>query len=93
MSWASVEGRLTPAQRCVLRELLARYEELKKALIAVRRSILVIIYHLLARRVGYQDLGEDYFDRHNTAVQRRRLIRRLESLGLKVTAEEIPQAA
>ena len=53
----------------------------------------MIIYHVLARKVGYQDLGEDYFDRHNTVVQRRRLIRRLESLGLKVTAEEIPQAA
>ena len=65
----------------------------KKALIAVGHSILVIIYHVLARRVGYQDLGEDYFDRHNTVVQRRRLIRRLESLGLRVTAEEIPQAA
>ena len=65
----------------------------KKALIAVGHSILVIIYHVLARKVGYQDLGEDYFDRHNTVVQRRRLIRRLESLGLKVTAEEIPQAA
>ncbi len=65
----------------------------KKALIAVGHSILVIIYNLLSRRVGYQDLGEDYFDRHNTEVQRRRLIRRLESLGLRVTAEEIPQAA
>ncbi len=78
--------------------LAAQYHRLvrrmgkKKALIAVGHSILVIIYNLLSRRVGYQDLGEDYFDRHNTEVQRRRLIRRLESLGLKVTAEEIPQA-
>jgi transposase len=91
MAWAAShsKGTYLAAQ---FHRLIRRMGK-KKALIAVGHSILVIIYHILSKRVGYQDLGEDYFDRHNTDVQRRRLIRRLESLGLKVTAEEIPQVA
>jgi transposase len=91
MAWAAShsKGTYLAAQ---FHRLIRRMGK-KKALIAVGHSILVIIYHILSKRVGYQDLGEDYFDRHNTDVQRRRLIRRLESLGFKVTAEEIPQVA
>ena len=91
MAWAASHSKGTYLAAQFHR--LVRRMGQKKALIAVGHSILVIIYHVLSRRVGYQDLGEDYFDRHNTEVQRRRLIRRLESLGLKVTAQEIPQVA
>jgi transposase len=79
--------------------LAAQYRRLvrrmgkKKALVAVGHSILVIVYHVLANRASYQELGGDYFDRRNTARQRQRLIRQLESLGLKVTVEEMAQAA
>ena len=79
--------------------LAAQYHRLvrrmgkKKALVAVGHSILVIVYHVLANRASYQELGGDYFDRRNTARQRQRLIRQLESLGLKVTVEEMAQAA
>jgi transposase len=59
-----------------------------KALVAVAHSILVIVYHMLARRLNYQDLGEDYFDRHQTEKQRTRLVHKLEALGFKVTIEE-----
>jgi transposase len=65
----------------------------KKALVAVGHSILVIVYHVLSRRVSYAELGGDYFDRRNVEAQRQRLIRRLESLGLKVTIEELGEAA
>jgi transposase len=65
----------------------------KKALVAVGHSILVIVYHVLSRRVSYAELGGDYFDRRNVEAQRQRLIRRLESLGLKVTIEDLGEAA
>lgn len=65
----------------------------KKALVAVGHSILVIVYHVLEIRASYYELGGDYFDRQNTAALRARLIRKLETLGLKVTVEEIPEAA
>jgi transposase len=79
--------------------LAAQYKRLvkrmgkKKALIAVGHSILVIAYHVVQTRTKYQDLGGDYFERRNVATQRKRLIRQLESLGVKVTVEEIKEAA
>jgi transposase len=65
----------------------------KKALVAVGHSILVMVYHVLQNRVGYQELGGDYFDRRNVDKQRKRLIRQLEALGVKVTVEEVKEAA
>lgn len=65
----------------------------KKALIAVAHSMLVIIYHILSRKEHFHELGGDYFDRHNQQTLRHHLIRRLESLGLKVTVQELNQAA
>ena len=58
-----------------------------KALVAVSRSILVIVWHLLADPdADYHDLGADFHTRH-TDVQRkiRNHIRQLEALGLHVT--------
>lgn len=65
----------------------------KKALVAVGHSLLVMIYHVLARQMSYQELGGDYFDKQNVETQRQRLIRRLEATGLRVTVEEIENAA
>ena len=65
----------------------------KKALVAVGHSILVIAYHVLQTRTPYQELGSEYFERRNVDKQRKRLIRQLESLGMKVTVEEIKEAA
>jgi len=65
----------------------------KKALVAVGHRILVIVYHVLQNRTSYQDLGGDYFDRRNKEKQRKRLMRQLESLGVKVTVEEVKEAA
>lgn len=67
---------------------LARRMGKKKALVAVGHSILIIVYHVLSRRTPYQELGGDYFDRHDAEAQKRRLIRKLEALGLKVTVEK-----
>jgi transposase len=68
---------------------LARRRGKKKAIVAVGRSILVIIWHLLANpNTRFDDLGADFYDRHlNTSVKRRNHIRQLEALGYKVTLE------
>jgi transposase len=65
----------------------------KKALVAVGHSILVIAYHVLKNKHTYQELGGDYFDKRYAEKRRTRLIKQLQSLGLKVTVEELPQAA
>jgi transposase len=79
--------------------LAARYQRLvkrmpkKKALVAIGHGILRVVYHLLQRRVGYADLGGEYFTRQQVDRQRQRLVKRLEALGVKVTIEEVAQAA
>jgi len=65
----------------------------KKALVAVGHTILVIVWHVLKKKASYQELGGDYFDRRHKEQQKKRLIRQLESLGLKVTIEELERAA
>jgi transposase len=79
--------------------LRAKYQRLvkrmpkKKALVAVAHTLLVIAYHLLSRRVPYTELGSDHVDRQQVERQRRRLVERLEALGVKVTIEEVAEAA
>ncbi len=65
----------------------------KKALVAIAHSLLVIIYNILKQRESYKELGVDYLDKRNVENHRRRLIRQLEGLGLRVTVEEVGQAA
>jgi transposase len=68
---------------------LARRRGKKKAIVAVGRSILVIIWNLLADPdTRFHELGADHYDRHvNTLAKRRNHIRQLEALGYKVTLE------
>jgi transposase len=56
----------------------------KKAVIAVAHSLLVIVYHVLAKGEPYQDLGPDYFRRQDKEQQARRFVRQLETLGYRV---------
>ncbi len=56
----------------------------KKAVVAVAASILTAAYHMLQRGTLYEDLGPHYFDRRDQAKVAKRLIRRLEELGLHV---------
>lgn len=65
----------------------------KKALVAIAHSLLVIIYNIMKERECYKELGGDYQDKRNVENHRRRLIRQLEGLGLRVTVEEVGQAA
>jgi len=66
---------------------LVRRTGRQKALVAVARSILVIIWHLLADPTArFIDLGADYYDqRINKDRKTRNLIRQLQALGHQVT--------
>lgn len=65
----------------------------KRATIAVAHNLLVIAYYILRDGTCYQDLGPDYFDRLDPEGLRRRLTKRLQGLGFKVTLEPLTQAA
>ena len=99
-----LRSALTESARAAARSkgtyLAAQYARLKgrrgskKAAIAVGHSILVIAYHVLAREVPYEELGEDYFHRQRSSeAYAKRLVRQLERLGHKVALEPLPQSA
>lgn len=56
----------------------------KRALIAVAHSILVTIWHLLARPLPYADLGPHHFRRPPATEQAERLVHRLQQMGYAV---------
>ena len=55
-----------------------RHRGHKKTVTAVAHAMLVTAYHLLTRRVTYQELGADYFDRRHAERVTRRAIQALE---------------
>jgi transposase len=59
----------------------------KKARIATAHKQLKIAFLIIRDGVRYKDLGSNYFDRRNAERTKRRLVERLEGLGLKVTLE------
>jgi transposase len=68
---------------------IARRRGKRRAIVAVGRSILVIVWHLLSDPTGrFHDLGADFYDtRSNAERAKRNHIRQLEALGYKVTLE------
>jgi transposase len=64
-------------------------------LAAIARSILVIIFHLLAdRETRYHDLGPDHYDTRTGRDRKiRNHIRHIQALGLQVTITAIEPAA
>ncbi len=66
--------------------LLARRGK-KRAAVAVARSILVIVYHLLRDHEPYQELGVTYLDQRDKQAAQRRLVRRLQALGFDVSLQ------
>jgi transposase len=68
----------------------------KRALVALGHTILVIIYHILTERKPYHELGGTSFDQREREQVERRLVRRLERLGYRVSlqsADPSPQLA
>jgi transposase len=65
----------------------------KKALGAVKHSILIACWHMLSTGELYVDLGGDYFRKRDPERITKRLVAQLQALGHQVTLEELPQAA
>ncbi len=68
---------------------IARRRGAKRAMVAVGRSILIIIWHLLSDPTArFHDLGPGFYDTRSNADRRKRNhVRQLEALGYKVTLQ------
>lgn len=55
-----------------------------KAIIAVASSMLTAVFHMLRSDSAYKELTASHFDRRDSAKQIKRLVKRLEQLGIKV---------
>jgi transposase len=68
---------------------IARRRGAKRAIVAVGRSILIIVWHLLADpEARFHDLGGDFYHaRIDTERRKRNHIRQLEALGYTVTVQ------
>ncbi len=70
--------------------LAARYRRIagrrgaKRAIMAVAHRLLIIVYHVIAHRVPYRELGADYLDHRRPAATADHLLRRLRQLGVEV---------
>ncbi len=94
LDWTLEEAALAAA-RSKDTYLAAQYQRLrprrghKKALGAVKHSIIVAAWHMLSTGELYRDLGGDYFQRRDPAKTTKRLVAQLERLGHTVTLEEV----
>lgn len=64
----------------------------KRAIVAVARSMLVSVYHMVCRGEVYQELGGAYFDERARRSKVKWLKRRLERLGYQVELAPEPTA-
>jgi transposase len=77
----------------------AQYQRLKprrghkRALGAVKHSMISAIWHMLSTGETYRDLGADYFTQRDPERQTKRLVKQLERLGHHVTLAEGAAAA
>jgi transposase len=65
----------------------------KRAIGAVKHSILVTVYYMLRDNKPYKDLGVDFFDKLNPQQRIRYHVRRLQELGQEVELSPMPNAA
>jgi transposase len=76
---------------------IARRRGAKRAIVAVGRSVLTIVWHLLSEpESGFTDLGPDFYNtKINPERRKRNHVHQLEALGYKVTLEPaaLPAAA
>jgi transposase len=82
VAWVAARTRNTYLRAQFLR--LKSRRGPKKAILAVAASMLTAAYYILKNDVNYVELGADHFERRNKAQTARRLVKRLESLGLTV---------
>jgi transposase len=61
----------------------------KRTIIALARRLLTVMYYMLARREPYRELGASYYDERHKQQVVRRLQKRMEHLGYRVTVEAV----
>lgn len=59
----------------------------KRAIIAVARTILQAVWHIVKEEVNYEELGGDYFERLQQEATAQHLVQRLERLGYRVEVQ------
>jgi transposase len=86
---AKAAGRTKETYLSAQYRRLATRRGKKRAAVAVGHTILVIAYHLLKHSRSYEELGGEYFDKRDRQAVERRLVRRLEGLGYKVSLDPV----
>lgn len=61
----------------------------QKAILALAHQLVLIAYQILHRKENYRELGADYDDRQQKPKVVRRLVERLQRLGLYVTVGDV----
>lgn len=89
-AWAAVRNKKSRYRSQFMR--LRGRRGPKKAIVAVAHSILVTIYHMLKDGTHYRELGPLYLDAKDKEHAAKRLARRLEGLGYRVTLTKDPAA-
>jgi transposase len=72
---------------------LAARRGVKRAVMAVAHTMLIIGYHMLKTGQGYYELGGNYLEQINKDQLQRYFVKRLQRLGLKVTVEPATEVA
>jgi transposase len=94
LDWALEEAAMAAVRTNDI-YLAAQYKRLrprrghKKALGAVKHSIVCACWHMLTTGELYRDLGGDYFQRRDPERTTKRLIAQLEALGHSVTLQKV----
>jgi transposase len=81
---AHAASRKKGSYASALYKRLVRRRGKKRAIVAVARSLLVSIYHMLTRQQGYEDLGSDYFQKRRKESKVDYLTKQLARLGYEV---------
>jgi len=82
-AWAAVRAK-DSYLRAQFHRLKSRVGAMK-AIVAVAASMLTATYHMLTSGQEYRELTGSYFDKRDSTKLAKRLVKRLETLGLKVT--------
>ena len=90
-AWAASRSKNTYLRALYLR--LAPRKGKKKAIAALKHTLLIIIYNVLKKKVPYHELGADYFLKLNKNGLKRYHVKKLEKLGFKVTLDPCENAA
>jgi len=72
---------------------LAARRGLKRALMAVAHTVLVIGYYILKSGEGYRELGAQYLEQSHKEQLQRYFVKRLQRLGLRVSLEPLSTVA